>query len=46
VNDIKSLSLQKLEVATVVGFFAVPSPSLMLLLIMVVIVHVVVVVQE
>jgi hypothetical protein len=45
-NEIESLGLQKLVVATVVGFFGVPSPSLTLLLVMVVVVPVIVAVQE
>jgi hypothetical protein len=46
VNEIKSLGLPKLLVATVVGFSVVLFPLLMLLLIMVVVVHVVAIIQE
>jgi hypothetical protein len=44
--EIKSLSLQKLVIVTIVGFFSVSFPSLMLLLVMVVVIFVVVTVQE
>jgi len=46
VSEIRSLGLQKLKVATFVGFSGVPSPSLTLLLIWVVVVPVVAIVQE
>jgi hypothetical protein len=46
VMEIKSLSLQKLVIVTIVGFFSVSFPSLMLLLVMVVVIFVVVTVQE
>ncbi len=45
-NEIRSLGLQKLVVAAVVGFSGVPSPLLMLLLVMVVVVLVVATIQE
>jgi len=46
VSEIRSSSLQKLVVATVVGFFDVPFPSFTLLLIMVVVVFIVDAIQE
>jgi hypothetical protein len=46
VNEIESLSLQKLAVTTVMGFSDVPSPSLMLLLVMVIVVPVATTVHE
>jgi hypothetical protein len=46
VSEIKSLGLQKLAVATVMGFSSVLFPSLAFLLVMVVIIPVVVAIQK
>jgi len=45
-NEIRSLGLQKIIIAAIVGFFGVLFPSLTLLLIMVVVVPIVVTIQE